>query len=183
MTDTPEIKAEILDGSGRKWRLLIPAGVYVDLRDTHGIDLLNEKHCAEMLSDLVKRSEVLIAILDRQATKHGLSPDDVDEMLADPVTAPPAHVALEAALRDFYVMQGAEAMVAVIDRVREAKKTLMNTAMTRINGPTMNRMIEREYTKATTEMDKKLAELEAKQIAEDGLTNSSEFLEPPTGAS
>jgi limonene-1,2-epoxide hydrolase len=120
--------------------------------------------------------------LDRQAVKLGLGANDVDEILCDPETAPPAHVALEAALRVFYKTQSQDVLVSVIDRVREAAKTLTNTAMTRINGETMTRMIQREVQKANKIMDRSMAEMEAKQIADDGSTSLSPSREQVIGA-
>lgn len=174
----------ITDEAGRKWRLIIPVGVYVSLRDEHGIDLLAENALGDVLTDPEKRSEVLIAILDRQATKHGLTPDDVDEMLCDPLTAPPAHVALEAALRDFYLTQGQTIMIEVMNRVHEASKTLMSTATTRINSERMKKLINQEIVNATKKMDEAMDKMEAAQSAndsQDGLTNSSPSPAQPIG--
>lgn len=161
----------IIDANKRKWRLIITVGIYVKLRDEHGIDLLDEKSISNVLMDPVQRSEVLLAILDRQASKLGLTPDDVDELLCDPETSPPAHVALEAALRDFYKTQSAMPMALVLDRVSAAAKILTNTAMDRINSDQMTKMIQKEVEKATRMMDQTLSEMEAKQIGDDGLTS------------
>lgn len=169
----------LTDEAGRKWRLIIPVGVYATLRDEHGIDLLAEDALANVMTDPVKRSEVLIAILDRQAAKHGLTPDDVDEMLCDPTTAPPAHVALEAALRGFYVTQGQTIMVEVMDRVLAAAKTLTNTATTRINSERMKMLMKRELDRASAKMDQEMDRMEAEQSANDSLVGSTNSLPPP----
>jgi hypothetical protein len=164
--------SSIKDSTGRTWRLIVTVGIYARLLDDEGIDLLDEKSIGDILLDPIKRSEVLIAILDRQAVKHGLSNDDVDEILCDPATAPPAHVALEEALQNFYETQGATAMTAVMKRISEAQKTLKSTAMSRINSDAMRRMIDREITKATTQMDADMAAMEATQLADDTATGS-----------
>lgn len=176
--------SSIKDSTGRTWRLIVTVGVYTRLLDDEGIDLLDEKSIGDILLDPVKRSEVLIAILDRQAVKHGLTVDDVDEILCDPATAPPAHVALEEALQNFYETQGATEMAAVMKKAIEAQKTLKNTAMTRINSDQMTRIFGREITKATAKMDAEMAAAEAKQLAEDtetGSTNKSPSPVQPIG--
>lgn len=174
----------IVDSTGRKWRLIISAGIYVALRDHHAIDLLAEDALGEVMIDPVKRSEVLIAILDQQAKSHGLTSDDVDLILWDRDTAPPAHVALEAALEDFYETSGHHAMTDVMTSAREAQKTLQSTARGRINSPKMKRMIEKEIKKAEQAMDEAMDRMEAQQDKSEsgnGSPPSSPSPEQPIG--
>ena len=170
MIDQPKPAVPVLtDAKGRKWRLVITAGVYATLRDEHGIDLASEKSVADVYGDYIKQSEVLIACLDKQAKSNGLSTDDVDELLSDPETQPFPHEALEVALTNFYLMRAQAPMLRAMEKIREAQKTLNNTAIQRMDSQAMTNLLERQQRMVSSRMDhgmrmaqKEMDEAEAK---------------------
>lgn len=166
------------DRSGRSWTLSLTLGLARRLakpatpaegeEPRKPIDVLDPKSLQETLDDLWRRFDLLFALAT--ASNPDVTADEFDAGIADSETFAAANTALLAELTDFFHRAGQKALARIVEHVIAASERLDNLAVTKVDGPKMQRAIDKILDDAGNQIDagidEELAKLESESVSQ-----------------
>ncbi|MEQ8785133.1 MAG: hypothetical protein RIC55_02505 [Pirellulaceae bacterium] len=146
------------DTAGRSWDLTLSIGTVRRLKQTLGVDLLavlDSDVLARLSVDLELFVNCLFVICQEQARAGGVTDEQFGAALGGDVFDEAA-AAFTQALVDFFPQRRREVLAKLAGKVSDLESKAAQLAVTKLDSPVTQAMIEREFSQADRRLDELL---------------------------